>query len=140
MGTTKIDVANALFAILSPFHLIGDGALRGVKHIYTEGCLDKIVLEFDTTSLLVKADENDDSVDFKVTETGDFGGADMVDASHLEPWNNFIGKPFGWGWVTVNQQGYCDGLLLSFEDITPRLMLNVIASSIEVGLIGWISN
>jgi hypothetical protein len=43
---------------------------------------------------------------------------------------------FGWGWITMNQQGYCDGLLLSFgKVIFPQLVLNVMASAIEVGKI-----
>src|SRR5262249_54880039 len=50
-------------------------------------------------------------------------------------WRPFIGKPFGWGWITVNQQRYCDGALLGFQDIAPAIFLEVVASSIEVSRI-----
>ena len=63
-----------------------------------------------------------------------------VDVSSNEPWVNFIGKVFGWGWITLNQQGYCDGVLLSFEQVVfPEVALNVIASSIKVGVVTKVS-
>ncbi|SRR5213593_273957 len=139
----KTKAAEALYPILDAFHLIGDKSLRSVRQIYTEGCLDRIVLDFDSVSLLVTADENDDSIDFKIANVADVGNVSGIDASCLEPWVAFIGKRFGWGWITMNQQGYCDGLLLSFgEIIFPQLVLNVMASSIEVGKItkdSWVS-
>ena len=52
----------------------------------------------------------------------------------------FTPKTFGWGWVAIDQQGYCDGLLLSFEAIVfPEIVLNVVASSIKVGAVTKIS-
>jgi len=41
-------------------------------------------------------------------------------------------KSFGWGWLTINQQGYIDGDMLSFAGITPRLLITVVASSLKV--------
>jgi Family of unknown function (DUF6334) len=43
------------------------------------------------------------------------------------------------GYAVVNQQGYCDGLLLSFGDIRPKVLLQVMASSIEVKAISEVS-
>ncbi|MGB9468286.1 MAG: DUF6334 family protein, partial [Candidatus Acidiferrum sp.] len=54
-----------------------------------------------------------------------------MDASESEPWGSFIGKPFGWGWIIINQQGYCDGILLRVSGITQVMFLNVVASSID---------
>ena len=89
------------------------------------------------------ANDNDDSIDFRIANVADVGNFVGVDASRQEPWAGFIGKPFSWGWITMNQQGYCDGLLLSFgEIIFPQLVFNVMASSIEVGKItkeSWVS-
>jgi hypothetical protein len=133
--TAKTRAAEALYPMLSAFHSIDDRPLKGVWKIYTDGSLDKLVLEFDTVSLIVVADGNDDSIDITATGTPDLRNTDGVDGSHLEPWKNFIGRPFGWGWITINQQGYCDGLLLSFGGIVPQLFLNVIASSIKVSTI-----
>ena len=61
------------------------------------------------------------------------------DVSHLPLWEPFIARPFGWGYAVVNQQGYCDGLLLSFGDIRPKVLLQVIASSIDVKAISEFS-
>jgi len=135
MTIDKNRVAEALYPTLDAFHAISGQPLQTVWQVYTEASLDRLILDFGSVSLVVIADENDDSVDLEVAETTDDHNAGSVDASHLEPWNNFIGRAFGWGWVTVNQQGYCDGLLLSFEGIIPQLVLNVIASSIKVGMI-----
>jgi hypothetical protein len=98
--------------------------------------VDRLVLGFGAVTLVISADENDDTVNITLSETPDLAGLDI---SHLEPWRNLTGRPFGWGWVTVNQQGYCDGLLLSFGGIVPLLALNVIASSIKVGVITMVA-
>jgi hypothetical protein len=50
-------------------------------------------------------------------------------------WDRFIGKAFGWGWVTVNQQGYCDGALLGFDGISPNISIEVMASSIKTSVL-----
>lgn len=135
MTTVKTRAAEALAPMLSAFHAIDGRPLKAVRKIYTEGSLDKLVLDFGTMSLIVVADRNDDSIDIAVTDMPDVRNTDGVDGSHLEPWNKFIGKPFGWGWITINQQGYSDGLLLSFGDVVPQLILNVIASSLKVSVI-----
>ena len=135
MTTAKSKAAEALYPMLSAFHAISGQSLQAVWQIYTEGSLRTLVLDFGSVSLMVIADENDDSIDFRIADETDLRNGVSVDVSHQEPWNSFIGTPFGWGWVTVNQQGYCDGLLLSFGGIVPQLVLNVIASSIKVGMI-----
>ncbi len=135
MTTVKTRAAEALTPMLSAFHSIDDRPLKAVWKIYTDGSLDKLVLDFGTVSLIVVADGNDDSIEITAADTPDVCNTDGVDGSDLEPWNSFIGRPFGWGWITINQQGYCDGLLLSFGGIVPQLVLNVIASSIKVSAI-----
>ncbi len=135
MTTVKTKIAETMFPMLSPFQLISDQPLQIVSQVYTKGSLGRLILDFGSRSLVIAADENDDSIEFSVVEATDLRKDDAIDASHSDPWNAFIGKAFGWGWVTVNQQGYCDGLLLSFEGIIPHLALNVVASSIKVGMI-----
>jgi hypothetical protein len=135
MPTVKTRVAQALSPMLSAFHSITERRLQHVWQMHTEGSLDRLIFDFGSVSLVVTADEDDDSIDFGVAASPDASQVGCVEASHVEPWKGLIGKSFGWGWVTVNQQGYCDGLLLSFEGIVPDVLLNVMASSIKVGLI-----
>jgi hypothetical protein len=135
MTTAKTIVAEALFPMLSAFHSITGHPLRAVWQFHTEGSLDRLVFDFGSNALVVSADENDDSIEFSVSVDTDSRKAGGVSASHLEPWDSVIGASFGWGWVTVNQQGYSDGLLISFEGVVPQIVLNVIASSIKVGRI-----
>ncbi|MFZ1140183.1 MAG: DUF6334 family protein [Candidatus Sulfotelmatobacter sp.] len=133
MESAKIKTAEALAPVLSVFHSLGGQSLRGVRQFYTEGSLEQLILEFEQQiHLTIVADENDDSIDIAVSERNNPRNSG-IDASYMSPWKDFIGKPFGWGWVTVNQQGYCDGLLLSFGSIIPQVVLNVRASSIKVG-------
>lgn len=135
MTTVKSRTAEALAPVLSMFHSIGDRSLCAVWQVYTEGSLDKLIFDFGQISLIVAADENDDSIDIAVAGQNRPLPVGCADGSQLQPWTNIIGKPFGWGWVTVNQQGYCDGLLLGFGEIIPQIVLNVIASTIKVGVI-----
>jgi len=135
MTTTKTRTAEELARMLSGFHSMESRALHAVWKVYTEASLDRLILDFGLVSLIIVADENDDSIDITVAETVDMSSTGGVDGSNLEPWKSLIGESFGWGWVTVNQQGYCDGLLLSFGGIVPQLLINVIASSIKVGTI-----
>ena len=139
----KVDAAlavgAALFPVLSGFHEIGQQSLRAVWQASTAACLDRIIFDFDPLSLVVSAMQDDDSIDFNVVVAATVDRTGGIDASQLPAWKDLINAPFGWGWVTVNQQGYCDGLLLSFRGIVPQVVLNVTASSILVGRIGTMS-
>jgi hypothetical protein len=128
---TALAVGEALFTHFSALQeLIGE-PLRAVWHIASQGCLDQVILDLGPIALVVSADP-DDSIDFRCMKTSDPVRTDSVDASHHQCWQSSIGVPFGWAWVTVNQQGYCDGLLLSFGDIVPQVVMNVIASEIRL--------
>lgn len=120
-----------LHRILLGFHGINGFPLRKVWRFYTEQCLDKIILGFDQDSLVVEAEPYDDTIMFQIISNKALNINAWIDATHSELWRGFIGKPFGWGWITINQQDALDGILLSFGGITPQLMLNVMASSIQ---------
>lgn len=124
-----------LHQLLLEFHGINGHPLRAVWRVYTDECLDKIVLEFEHNSLMVEAEPDDDSIRFHVINNADRDTNGWIDASRSEVWRDFVGEPFGWGWITINQQDVLDGVLLSFGGITPQVMLNVMASSIEESLI-----
>jgi hypothetical protein len=132
-------VGKALFPMLSKLQEVGQLPLRAVRQIETEGYLERIILDFDSLFLIVSVDPDSDSVDFEIVYSTETNKTSGIDVSGRDPWSNFIDEPFGWGWVTVNQQGYCDGLLLSFKGIFPQVLLNVAASSIKAGLIDYIS-
>ena len=92
-------------------------------------------MDFDGPILVVTANPDDDTVTLDITNHSDADKKGWIDANRSEVWKSFIEKPLGWGWVTVNQQGYVDGILLSFGGLTPQVILNVIASSIEEKII-----
>ena len=133
MTTAKTRAAEALFPMLSVFHLISGQPLQAVWQVQTEGCLGEFLFSFGSNTLSVSVVEEDDSIEISASVATD--SANRFDVSGQEPWSMFLGKPFGWGWLTVNQQGYCDGVLLSFGGIMPQVMLNVVASSIKVCVI-----
>jgi Family of unknown function (DUF6334) len=64
----------------------------------------------------VEGNSDDDSVAFIVAANSETASEGSVDASHLDHWESYLSKAFEWGWLTTNQQGYCDGLLVSFEE------------------------
>lgn len=124
-----------LHPLLLEFHEINGHPLRAVWRVYKEQSLYKIVLEFDQTSLVVEAEAYDDTIVFHLVSNNDSDIHGWIDASHSELWSGFIGKTFGWGWIIINQQDALDGILLSFDGITPQLMLIVMASSIYESII-----
>jgi hypothetical protein len=136
--TVKTKTAEALFPVLSVFHSVGDQSLQAVWQRFTQGCLEQLILSFGSISLVVTVDKDDDSIELRSERGTDT--TNLIEMTQSEPWKIFVGKSFGWGWVTINQQGYCDGLLLSFEGAVPQLVLNVAASSIKIGMVTEISH
>jgi Family of unknown function (DUF6334) len=134
------DVALALAQSLSPtlaiFDVIAGQPLRSVWQVEEHGCLDRIILEFGKHSLVVTVAPDDDTVDLDVIDATGSSKPVGTEVSQTSPWRNFVGVAFGWGWIAVNQQGYCDTALLSFGGVAPQIMLNVVASSIKVAAIG----
>jgi Family of unknown function (DUF6334) len=133
VGSTKLRTAEALYPFLSAFHAVSDRTLRAVRHVVRDGSLERVILDCGSVCLVFFADENDDTISIAVEDTRACErGSDQIDVGESPVWRDFVGKSFGWGWLIVNQQGYCDGALLSFGGIVPQLLLNVIASSIKV--------
>jgi hypothetical protein len=134
---TAARIAEAAAPILSVFQAIGSTTLRAAHHVYTDGSRDGIILDFGAVSLRVTANEDNDSISIDAKDTIESSGVGCIDVSATDPWKSFIGKPFGWGWLAVNQQGYCDGLLLGFGGLIPQIMINVIASSLKMAKLSW---
>jgi hypothetical protein len=133
LNSAKITAGTALRPVLEAFHAVDGQPLTSVSDVYEDGCLTAIVFTFERNTLTVAAKAEDDSVELSVTNSS--GRPPAHDVSEREPWVTFIREPFGWGWLTLNQQGYCDGVLLSFRGIIPQLVLIVEASSLSVGTI-----
>lgn len=129
-----------LHSLLLPFHRLNGHPLRSVWRVYSEGSMDKIVLAFDHEFLVIEADARDDTVNFSVSCDAGAHTNGWTDASSSEPWARFIGEEFGWGWIIINQQDALDGILLSFNGITPQVILNVMASSIKESIISEVES
>jgi len=136
MEDIRTQATRALNPLLSEFELIGDQVLKSVFEKKEYGDIVKIIFDFEEVSLIVSENGDDDTIDFEVVKIGDRSIDDTyTDASKRNPWYQFIGRHFCWGWVALNQQGYLDSILLSFDLITPALILNVVERSIKVGII-----
>jgi hypothetical protein len=138
MENWKVGAAKALDPVLSEF-LAADGLpLLRVLRAAAEQCVTRMLLDFGKTAISVEVDPNDDSLDISAGSEMVSKAKDFSDASDEYPWKEHIGKPFGWGWITINQQGYCDGLLVSFGDIRPQIMINAVASSIKIAALNFV--
>jgi hypothetical protein len=104
-----------------------DGALlKTVRQTITEESITVIRLDFGSKALIIEAEE-DDTVTISIRD----GLPQDGEINNQQQWIDLIGKPMGWGWVTVNQQGYLDGVLLSFDGVIPQLLITVVASSLK---------
>ena|SRR6185437_13010786 len=130
-----VAAATALARTLQIFDELANRAITGVWLREEHGSVAEILLDCDGPVLSALAEEDFDTLGMRLLRNRP-SGTDFTDASHTEPWKSCIGQPFGWGWLTMNKQGYMDGLLLGFgEDIEPKIILNVVASEIKVGTI-----
>src|SRR5262245_36004264 len=97
--------------------------LREVYEGETDQCRDRLILLFTTKLLVFQANEDDDTISISAKSVAGFDPHGLSPKGRSPIWRPFIGKPFGWGWVTINQQGYCDGALLSFGGLDPSVFL-----------------
>jgi hypothetical protein len=132
MSSPKVRSAEALYPVLSAFHSVGGLSLLQVSRLGQADCTTAYVLDFGSKRLVLKSCPDDDTIELSV-EIDD--QPEAINVSEAGPWKSFIGQPFGWGWLTTNQQGYIDGAMLSFAGIEPSILLTVAASSISVGII-----
>src|SRR5262249_27987966 len=93
---------------------------------------NQLILVFTTKFLVFQVNRDDDTISVFSRGIARFDKRGLSRKSRSRFWKPFIEKSFGWGWATVNQQGYYDGALLSFDDLPPAVFLEVVASSIEI--------
>jgi hypothetical protein len=106
--------------------------LRDVYERMIEGCRGELVLQWDNGFLSFRADGDTDSLEAEYHEGILAPSGNYRSLRSYTPWSEYLGKNCGWTWLAVDQEGYWDGALLSFDDIIPNVLLNVSASSIGV--------
>lgn len=109
--------------------------LSSAHRQFVDTRVHSIVLRCTTKLLRFSAVVDDDTLDAECAAIGEFDPTDFTDISAEPPWNGLLGLEIDVGWVAENQQGYCDSVLLSGGFFVPRVLLYVIASSIEVLLV-----
>jgi len=92
----------------------------------------EVLMHFGPNALRIFANPDDDTLDIETVKWNQ--DVETVTQERM-PWAMFMGKPFGWGWVAINQQGYCDSILFSFNDAYPQLALTVVASEIKISAV-----
>lgn len=102
--------------------------------------LESIILVFEEKTLKINAAGADDSIHFQIIDNDNLRIDLLTNVSRTDPWTDIIGKEFVYGWVAVNHQGYLDSLMISFEDIFPKIIFNVVGSSIHTGIINFQGN
>lgn len=121
-------LGEALRDILQPFHDARGKVLTAVLQDEVANA-ESLMLIFGSECLTLQCDPDLDTVAVS------FGAIalskDTEDLTGSAAWSRFIGKEFCWGWLTVNQQGYTDGVLLSFDGVVPEVGVSVVASSFE---------
>ena len=91
---------------------------------------EDLILAFGAEALIFRCNEDSDAITVSFEAIPELEDADDLTASSA--WSRFIGKEFSTGWLTLNQQGYTDGALLSFDGVVPEVGLNVVAAAFEV--------
>jgi len=124
-----------LHPLLLQFQEITGQPLESVWRVYEEQSLDKIILQFASLTFIIEAEPDDDTIKFEVASKQDPNTEDWLQASGIEPWSSVVGKPFSWGWLTINHFDALDGILLSFSGNTPQVLLTVVGSSIKESVV-----
>ena len=110
--------------------------LQDVYEKVVHGCRGEIVLDFGDSFLRFTVDQDTDSIagQFHQRALGAKRGYRSI--ASVAPWRKYLKKECGWTWLAINQQGYWDTVLISFDAVVPNILLNVMASSIFVCAIG----
>ena len=110
--------------------------LHDVLERVVHGCRDEIVLDFGDCHLRFRVDIDTDTVagEFHRRAFGAKRGYRSIGSA--APWRRYLNKHCGWTWLGLNQQGYWDTILISFDAVVPNVLLNAMASSLYVCSIG----
>ncbi len=120
---------------LDCFHALvsaGPQTLQAVYENIRDSGREGLALQFATKCLIFTANSDDDSITVDWEDCSSFNTPGWAAVHNHELWRTLIGSAFGSGWVTINQQGHRDGVVLSFNGVRPVVMLNVVDSAISI--------
>jgi hypothetical protein len=106
--------------------------LHDVHEKIADRCRDEIVLDFGDSCLSFVVEPEFDTIDCRFRKTPFIAKRGYRRVGGESPWAKWVDKPCGWTWLAVNQQGYWDTVLISFDAVVPNVLLNVMASSLYV--------
>jgi len=109
--------------------------LQGVYERVRDERREELVLRFNTKCLRFTANLDDNTMMVRCEDASSLDTLEWTCLDCKEPWQSLIASSFGGGWVTINQQGSCDGVLLSFNGMQPTIMLGVVGSSLTINRI-----
>ena len=102
------------------------------------GCRDELILDLGDCFLRFGVDNDTDTITSQFRPRSFRAKRGYQSIQSTKPWKKNVGKECGWTWLAWNQQGYLDSVLLSFEGIEPNVLLQTIASSIDVFMVSLV--
>jgi hypothetical protein len=109
--------------------------LRDVLQKVVHGCRDQLVLDLGECCLRFGVDVDTDTITGEFQSTPFRARKGFASVRADAAWKEHVGKECGWTWFGWNQQGYRDSVLISFNGIEPNVLLQTMASSIEIYVI-----
>src|SRR5262249_54466270 len=106
--------------------------LHDVLEKMVHGCRDELILNLGECFLRFVVDIDSDTITSQFQPSRFRATKGYASIRAAKPWKQYVGKECGWTWFGWNQQGYLDTVLISFNGIEPSILLQTIASSIEV--------
>jgi Family of unknown function (DUF6334) len=106
--------------------------LTDVLEKRVHGCRDELILNLGGCFLRFGVDSDNDTITSQFQPSSFRGKKGYVSVQTAKPWKSYLGKECGWTWFGWDQEGYLDTVLLSFDGIVPSVLLQTIASAIEV--------
>ena len=106
--------------------------LTDVLEKRVHGCRDELILNLGECFLRFGVDSEADTITSQFQPSSFRGKKGYASIQATKPWKSYLGKECGWTWFGWDQEGYLDIVLLSFDGIVPSVLLQAIASSIEV--------
>lgn len=102
------------------------------------GCRDELILNLGDCFLRFGVDNDTDTITSQFQPSPFRAKRGYRSIQSAKPWKKYVGKECGWTWFAWNQQGYLDSVLLSFDGIEPNVLLQTIASSIDVFVVSLV--
>jgi Family of unknown function (DUF6334) len=106
--------------------------LHDVHEKVVHGLREEIVLDFGDSSVTFVAEPDYDTIGCRFRNQPFVSNRGYRRVGAESPWSRLVDKACGWTWLAVNQQGYWDTALISFDAVVPNVLLNVMASSLYV--------